>query len=169
MLACTAATWHEAGVFDLDYVMLSGLLGIPGFSGDLAELSPEIRKEIADYISFYKENREFFVDSHSFLLTEPDDKIMDYEKYLTFQLQGNRTTDSLVFVFSHGASRRGVRRFRLQELDSEKMYRVKKLFAADSEEYLQRGADLMQYGLKAVTPENQHVRHIAALYQISEA
>ena len=169
VLAATAATWYEAGVFDLDYVMLSGILGIPGFSGDLAELTPEIRKQIAEYVSFYKEKREFFVNSHVFLLTEPNDKIMDYEKYMTFQLQGDQTTESLVFVFSHGASRRGIRRFRLQDLDPAKMYRVRKLFTENPEEVLQSGADLMRYGLKAVTPENQHVCHIAALYQISEA
>lgn len=169
VLAATAATWYEAGVFDLDYVMLSGILGIPGFSGDLAELTPEIRKQIAEYISFYKEKREFFVNSHVFLLTEPNDKIMDYEKYMTFQLQGDQTTESLVFVFSHGASRRGIRRFRLQDLNPAKMYRVRKLFTENPEEVLQSGADLMRYGLKAVTPENQHVCRIAALYQISEA
>ena len=83
-------------------------------------------------------------------------------------MQGDQTTDSLLFVFSDGASRRSVRNFRLQELDPAKNYRVKKLFAADADELIQSGADLMRYGVKTILLENQHVHHTAGLYQISE-
>lgn len=168
VLACAAATWDEAALFDLDYVMISGLLGIPGFSGELAEFDPEMRTKIAKYVRFYKENREFFTDSHVFLLTPPDNKATDYEKYLVFQMQDDKTTDSLLFVFSNSASRRAVRNFRLQELDPAKKYRVKKLFDDSAEETVQSGADLMRFGVKTVLPENQHVRHIAGLYRVSE-
>ena len=92
---------------------------------------------------------------------------MDYEKYLAFQMQGDETTDSLLFVFGHGASRRAVRNFRLQDLDPARNYRVKKLFDAESGEVIQSGAELMRYGVKTMLPENQHVRHTAGLYQIS--
>ena len=168
VLACAAATWDEAALFDLNYVMISGLLGIPGFSGELAEFSPEIKNKIASYVTFYKENRNFFVDSHVFMLTYPDSRISDYEKYIAFQMQGDRTTDSLVFVFSNSFSRRAVRNFRLQDLNPEKQYCVKRLFAADSEECIQSGAELMRHGVKTVLPENQHIRHIAGLYQVTE-
>ena len=168
VLACSAATWDEAALFDLNYVMLSGLLGNPGFSGELAEFEPEIKQKIKSYVSFYKENRKFFVDSHVFMLTYPDSRISDYEKYLAFQMQGDQTADSLVFVFSNSFSRRAVRNFRLQDLNPEKKYLVKKLFSAGSEERIQSGADLMRYGLKTILPENQHVRHTAGLYQVTE-
>ena len=168
VFACTAATWDEAALFDLDYVMISGLLGNPGFSGELAEFSPEMKKKIGSYVSFYKKNRKFFVNSHVFMLTYPDEKISDYEKYLAFQMQGDQTRDSLVFVFTNSFTRRSVRNFRLYDLDPEKRYSVTRLFSTDSEERIQSGADLMRYGLKSVFPENQHIRHAAGLYQIKE-
>ena len=55
VLACAAATWDEAALFDLKYVMLSGLLGIPGFSGELADFEHGIRQKIAAYVQFYKD------------------------------------------------------------------------------------------------------------------
>ena len=71
-------------------------------------------------------------------------------------------------MFSNSFSRRSVRNFRLQDLNPEKQYRVKRLFAADSEECIQSGAELMRHGVKTVLPENQHIRHIAGLYQVTE-
>ena len=168
VLASLAGTWDEAAIFDLNYVMISGLLGIPGFSGDLAELSPEVRTRIREYIDFYKQNRRDIVDSHCYLLTPPDDKITDYEKYVVFQMQKKSSADSLVFVFSNGYSRRGARSFAMQNLDPAKKYQVKKLFSATEESTVMSGDELMRYGIPTVTPENQHVRHLAALYSVCE-
>ncbi|MBE6373312.1 MAG: alpha-galactosidase [Lentisphaerae bacterium] len=168
VLACAAATWDEAALFDLKYAMLSGLLGIPGFSGELADFDPEIRRKIAAYVRFYKDNRKFFADSHVFLLTPPDSTVTDYENYLAFQLQADDSSDSLLFVFTNGHSRRAVRNFRLLDLDPEAEYRVTPLFEADAAETVQKGAVLMDYGVKTSLPENQHVRHLAGLYKISK-
>ena len=168
VLACAAATWDEAALFDLKYAMLSGLLGIPGFSGELADFEPEIRQKIAAYVQFYKDNRKFFADSHVFLLTSPDSKVTDYENYLAFQLQADDSSDSLLFVFTNGHSRRAVRNFRLLDLDPEAEYRVTPLFEADAAETVQKGVALMDYGVKTSLPENQHVRHLAGLYKISK-
>ena len=168
VLACAAATWDEAALFDLKYAMLSGLLGIPGFSGELADFEPEIRQKIAAYVRFYKDNRKFFADSHVFLLTPPDSKVTDYENYLAFQLQADDSSDSLLFVFTNGHSRRSVRNFRLLELDPEADYCVTPLFEPDAAETVQKGAALMDYGVKTSLPENQHIRHLAALYKISK-
>ena len=166
VLASLAGTWDEAAIFDLDYIMISGLLGIPGFSGDLAELSPEVKKRIGEYIDFYKENREEIINAHCYLLTPPDNKITDYEKYIAFQLQKQNVDDSLVFVFSNGHSRRGARSFPLHNLEAGKNYIIKKLFSNSEENITMTGADLMNYGIPTVTPENQHVRHTAALYLV---
>ena len=169
VLACNAGTWDEAGLYDLDYVMTSGLLGIPGFSGELAELPDEVKAKAAEYIEFYKKNRKFIADSHVYLLTPPEDKIVDYEKYAAFQMQHGDCRDSLVFVFSNGASRRGLRNFRLNNLDENANYRIRKLFSEDAEETVVSGRELMTFGLTVSTPENQHIRHTSALYQLTKA
>ena len=168
VLACAAATWDEAALFDLNYVMISGLLGIPGFSGELADFEPEIRQKIAAYVRYYKDNRRFFADSHVFLLTPPDDGVTDYENYLAFQMQADDCPDSLLFVFSNSFSRRSVRNFRLKDLDPAAEYRIVKLFAENEPERTASGAELMQYGVTAELPENQHIRHTAGLYRISK-
>ena len=168
VLACAAATWDTANLFDVDYVMTSALLGIPGFSGELAELDEDIQTRIAQYIAFYKENRDFISNSHCFLLTPPSDKVTDFEKYYAFQLQKHNATDSLVFVFSNPSSRRSLRSFRLNNLYNDRRYNVSRLFAADDESYDISGAELTEYGLRSATIENQHIHHTAALYYIKE-
>ena len=167
VLACAAATWDEAALFNLNYVMISGLLGIPGFSGELADFDPEIRKKIAEYVQYYKENRQFFTNSHVFLLTAPDSKLSDYENYLVFQMQADECDDSLLFVFTNGFSRRAVRNFRLQGLDPAANYKVKALFDPEAQEKVQSGSELLQYGVKTEFTEFMHVRHQAKLYRIS--
>ena len=171
VLACAAATWDEAALFDLKYVMLSGLLGIPGFSGELADFSAEIRRKIAAYVQFYKDNRRFFTDSHVFLLTPPDSRVTDYESYLAFQMQADDSSDSLLFVFSNGYSRRAVRSFRLHDLEPEADYRVSPLFEAGNaaEPVVCKGKFLMDYGVRTSLPESMHIRHAAALYKVSKA
>ncbi|MBQ9337285.1 MAG: alpha-galactosidase [Lentisphaeria bacterium] len=166
VLACASATWDEAALFDLKYVMISGLLGIPGFSGELADFEPEMRRKMAAYIDFYKANRKLFSDSHVFLLTPPDSKVTDYENYLVFQMQADESDESLLFVFSNGASRRSVRNFRLRGLDPAASYRVETLFDENAGAETRSGADLMRYGVRTELPENQHVRHTAGLYRI---
>lgn len=168
VLACAAATWDEAALFELKYVMLSGLLGVPGFSGDLAALSSETRKKIAEYVRFYRENRRFFVDSHVFLLTPQDSSgVTDYENYLAVQMQSDDSSDSLIFVFTNSASRRALRRFRLLNLDPEGTYCVTSLFEGEKEEFIQTSAELLRYGVESWIPENQHIRHSAKLYKIT--
>ena len=48
----------------------------------------------------------------------------------------------------------------------QKNYIIKKLFSNSEENITMTGADLMNYGIPTVTPENQHVRHTAALYLV---
>ncbi|MBR2425300.1 MAG: alpha-galactosidase [Lentisphaeria bacterium] len=167
VLADAAGTWDEAALFNLDYVMISGLLGIPGFSGDLAEFDAGMKKKMAVYIQYYKDNRKFFTDSHVYLLTAPDSSVTDYEKYMVFQMQSDVCDDSLLFVFTNGYSRRAMRNFRLLGLDPAADYRIETLFSDGEEELVQSGADLMSYGLKTQFPEYMHVRHQAKLYRIT--
>lgn len=168
VMACAAATWDEAGLFDVDYVMTSALLGIPGFSGELAELPQEVQSRLAEYVAFYKENRDFISNAHCYLLTPPADKVTDYEKYYAFQMQKHDASDSLVYVFTNPSSRRALRSFRLHNLKSDKMYRINCPFAAENETIEISGRELMEYGLTAFIPENQHSHHAAALYSVKE-
>ena len=82
--------------------------------------------------------------------------------------QADDSSDSLLFVFTNGHSRRAVRNFRLLELDPDADYRVTPLFEPDAAETVRKGSALMDYGVKTVFPENQHVRHLAGLYKISK-
>ena len=168
VLASAAATWDIAGIYDVDYVMTSALLGIPGFSGDLAELGDDIQERIAEYVDFYKKHRDFISNAHCYLLTPPSDKVTDYEKYYAFQMQKHDSADSLIYVFSNPSSRRGLRSFRLNGLNADKKYSVRRLFAENDEAAEVSGSELMAYGIRAVTPENQHVHHTAALYMVKE-
>jgi len=170
VLACTAATWDEASLFNLNFVMLSGLFGVPGFSGDLATLDPQILKKIAVYVRFYKENRELLLNSHIYPLTPPG-PIADYENFLVFQVQSNDNLSSLLFVFSNSSSRRCVRHFRLQGLEPGCRYRAEKLFPETVEQagcIIKTGTELLQFGLEISIEENMHIRHTAALYRISQ-
>ena len=167
VLACTAATWDEAALFELDYVMLSGMLGVPGFSGELADFPPETRRKIAKYVQYYKEHRRAFIDSHVFLLTPPGSSVTDYENGLAFQMQRDDGENSLLFVFACGFTDRWVRNCRLCELDPEAEYRVRAPFDPDAGEVVRKGVELMRYGVTAEFPANKHVRHQAKLYEIT--
>lgn len=169
VLACAAATWDEAQLFNLRYVMISALLGIPGFTGELAEFSPEMLDKIAAYVSFYKRYREFFVKSAVRMLTAADDSVTDYEKYLAFQMQDHEKEDSLVFVFTNPASHRAVRNFRLSNLSADKKYRVEQLFGDQTSPatVILPGSQLMKYGMPTYFAINQHIRHRAALYRVT--
>ena len=169
VLTCGAATWDEAQLISLRYVMISALLGIPGFTGELAEFSPEMLDKIAAYVKFYKNYRAFFTKSAVRMLTPADNKVTDYEKYLAFQMQDHEKEDSLVFVFSNPSSHRSVRNFRLSNLSPEKKYRVEQLFAGYpmQQTMILSGEQLMKYGMPTVLIANQHVRHSAALYRVT--
>ena len=168
VLGCTSASWDEGALFDVDFIMSSALLGVPGFSGDLAGLAPEILDRYAEYIAFYKENREFFVNSLVYQLNFnyiPED---DCGNILAFQMQGGGSSDSLVFAYSSGFSRRDRRRFKLHALIPDKTYRVTRLFAKEEETSTASGADLMQYGADCSFIPSNFVRHSGTIYKITE-
>ena len=169
VLACTAASWEECAVFEADFVLNSAMTGIPGFTGDLAALDPEILKMYAERVRFYKENRDFFTGSHLYSLTPVGGKLTGDDSYIVFQMQSCGNSDSLVFVFSNASSRRAVRRFRLQGLDRDRSYKVEKLFTADPESVIVSGAELTDYGLCTKLAESMHIRYASAVYRVREA
>ena len=166
VLACAAATWDEAALFPLDYVLISGLLGVPGFSGELADFPPKTLARFAEIVAFYKEHRDFFVRSQVVPLTPDDVPLTDYEALFAFQMQSDAAPDTLLFAFTNGFTRKARRAFRLLDLDPDRPYRVQQLFTPDAPETRLDGRQLMQYGLVVQFPESQHLRHAAALYRI---
>lgn len=166
VLAGTSATWDEGAIFNADFVMSSVLLGIPCFTGDIAGLPQEVRSLYAKYISFYKENRNFFVNSHVYQLNFRYLPMTDYENYLAFQMQSADQDKSLVFVYTSSLTRREERRFKLFNLAPEKSYTVKQLFGKDDNEVVMTGKELMKYGINCSFSPSLFIRHRAAIYQI---
>ena len=167
VLAGTSASWDEGAVFNADFVMSSVLLGVPGFTGDIAALPPEVRKLYAKYIAFYKENRKFFINSHVWQLNFSYQPMTDYENYQAFQMQEHDKDKSLVFVYTSSLTRREGRRFKLFNLDPEKTYTVKQLFCDGNESCISiSGKELMEYGLNCMFSPSLFIRHRAAIYQI---
>ena len=167
IMACTGASWESAGLFDLDYVAVSALLGIPAFSGDLAGLDQTCKTAFAKAISFYKENREFFVKSVVHLLTPPPSAITDYEEIAVMQMQDLEKTDSLVFAFTHGCARISFRNFRLKELNPDCKYHVKSIFGVKEANYVVSGKELMECGIRFEVPDMHIQPYSAALYQVT--
>ena len=166
VLAGTSATWDEGAIFNADFVMSSVLLGVPCFTGDIAGLPQDVRDLYAKYISFYKENRKFFVNSHVYQLNFRYLPMTDYENYLAFQMQDADQDKSLVFVYTSSLTRREERRFKLFNLDPEKNYTVKQIFGKEDNEVVMTGKELMKYGINSSFSPSLFIRHRAAIYQI---
>ena len=168
VMACAGASWDSAILCNLDFVLISSMLGILSFSGDIAGLDSEARKMMAEAAEYYKNNREFFRKSCVHLLTPPSSTVTDYENIAVLQMQSCAKSDSLVFVFSYGSSRIAMRKFRMKDLEPDAEYTVKKLFSADSCEYNVSGRELMEYGIKAELVDMHIQPHSAALYEVTK-
>jgi len=166
VLACGAATWDEGALFNLNYVMLSVLFGIPGFTGDLAGFDDAMLAKIAKYVAFYKANRSMLYRSHTHLLT-PAEPIRCYENNIAFQVQSEDETQSLLFAYSHSASRRTLRNFRLKDLDPKKTYQIERIFPESSLRFSASGESLMANGAEIALETNMHIRYVAALYRVT--
>ncbi len=168
VMAGTSSSWDEGALFNVNFVMSSALLGIPGFTGDIAGLPQEVRDVYAKYVAFYKENRKLFLNSHVYQLNFRYLPMSDNENILAFQMQEHAGDNSLIFVFTSGLTRRDRRRFKLQNLDPEKNYSVKKLFCTEEvQETSISGRELMKYGIDCELQTAMHIRHRAAIYQVS--
>ncbi len=168
VMACTGACWDSGTICNLDFVLLSNLLGVPSFSGDIAGLTEEAKQLAAEITDFYKKNRDFFVTSCVHLLTAPASSINDCEDIAVMQMQESNGTDSLVFAFSCGSCRMAVRNFRLKDLHPAKSYKVRRLFNEHKCEYSVSGRELMEYGIKVEFVDMHIQTQSAALYQVTE-
>ena len=166
VLGCTGASWDEAALFNVNFIMSSALLGIPGFTGNLADMPDSVLDLYSKYIAFYKENRKFFIDSHVWQLNFKYSEMAENENIMAFQMQGKENDTSLVFAFSNAITRRDSRRFKLYGLDPHKNYQVKLLFGENENTTLQTGADLMKYGINCTFDACNFMRHSGVIYQV---
>ena len=63
------ATWWRAETVNVGFALAAALPGMPGLSGDLAGLSPELRQEVARWTALWKENRIWLRHAVAHLLT----------------------------------------------------------------------------------------------------
>lgn len=124
VLAPGGALWDPAERVDLGFALLAVMPGMLGFSGDLAGLTPDQRRQAAESVAFYKRWRRFIVGAVGHLLTPP--MPMDCrEGWIGFQLQRPDGDVSLVFLFRLGNAG-APPPLRLYGLDPRKTYAVQR-------------------------------------------
>ena len=144
------AGWQAAEVMDFDFAAISALSGVYGLSGDLLNLSKEMKTRLIAYNGFYKTWRKFITASMMHFLTPPR-PIEERSGWIAFQMQNLTRDTSLVFAyFLSRFSSQGQYgdRFQLFNLDPGATYRVKTLLPAESDTHIFRGEELLIKGLE---------------------
>jgi alpha-galactosidase len=98
VLTPTAATWEFSITTDIDFAVRASMMGMLGFSGDLAGLSGQDLSRLQSHVQYYKKWRQFIAASKAFMLTSPRLQ-KDNQGWVVIQLQNKGRTTSLVFVF----------------------------------------------------------------------
>jgi len=99
VLTPSGGGWDNAIQADVDFICRVALPGIFGLSGDLIGLTEEIRIQLRNAITFYKEWREFIQSAVCHLLT-PIRDIDDRSGWVAFQLQNpSQLGAMLIFVY----------------------------------------------------------------------
>ena len=167
LFSCAAATWDEAAIFPLHYVMLSAFIGFPGFSGDIAALPDDIQEDVKDYIDLFKANRDWLAKAHVTPLTNFG-SFFDYNEYLVFQITSQDARHNWVLVFTNGMSRRSYHKFKLKGLKADQDYTLSQLRPKSEEPQLSlTGKELMDFGAPAHFKENMHIRFDAVLLEVT--
>lgn len=151
------ATWNMAEMVDVDFLLISALPGILGFSGDLVNVPAQTRTRIRWFVDFFKHWRCFLSTSVAHLLTPPC-PITDRAGWTAVQLQSPETTTSLVFAYhlpNDGVTRR---RFPLYALHPEKRYAVRAESPDGNTAGVAVGSALMRDGVEVASPFQQHAR-----------
>jgi len=142
------ALWNCYESSSIDFLLSSALVGMLGFSGDIAGLDDEQKKTIKWYVDFYKKWRTFITASAGHLLT-PVQPINSRRGLIAFQLQNTESTESIVFAFmlvvNDGQLTHSLP---LRNLVPEAEYIVEKNSLEKSEKCTMTGADLLTNGLQ---------------------
>jgi alpha-galactosidase len=136
--------WDPAETVDLNFSLIAAMPGMMGLSGDLAGLTTQHRARIAGAVAFHKTWRRSIAASVGHLLTPPE-PLTRREGWIGFQLQ--KDDDSIVCVYRLGNAG-APPPMRLQSLDPDASYTVRRGFGADLPVEKSSGSDLMRDGLR---------------------
>jgi alpha-galactosidase len=139
------ATWHRAETVDIGFALAAAMPGLLGLSGNLAGLAPELRQEIAQWGSLWKQNREWLRHCHAHLLT-PVRPLQDNTGWAAFEFADPDHAMVLAFRLNDlGDSYPAVPR----SLDPAATYQVHWL--DDRPDGVRHGSDLLANGLDCRT------------------
>jgi len=130
---------------NLDFLCRVCEIGMLGFSGDIASLTPEMMARLQFHIGWYKANRESIVRSSTRLLTPPL-PVPNDSGWVGLQASDAKTGTHRIFVFRLEAPEAS-RRFLLEGLEPVKTY---KIISQDGVLSPPRtGRELMETGIEA--------------------
>jgi hypothetical protein len=92
------ATWDPAQTVPLDQSLVNGMLGIPGFGGNLVSLAPEHKARLRAANDFYKTHRAALARSVARPLT-PIRLVNEHRGWVAFQLTDEQTDTHFLYVF----------------------------------------------------------------------
>jgi alpha-galactosidase len=163
-----SATWNCYESASPDFVMLSALPGMLGFTSDIAGLSERTKAVLRRYVDFYKSKRNFFLNSACHLLTGIK-RLGDRDGWTALQLQSPDARENMVFVYHRNDDGQTLRRIALRGLDLAAAYRVTRPvnFEGAPVETL-TGAALMTEGLAAQISYDMHGAPKALLFSVEK-
>lgn len=153
------ATWAPSMTCDIDFAARVALCGMPGFSGDLAGLTADMKQRLRHHVQFYKQWRAFIAGSVAHLLTPPAAR-QDGAGWVAIQLQHPDQPASLLFVYRLDDIN-ATRVFCLRGLDAGQTYAVTD-DAGNAAREPASGDSLMRAGLAVSLP----AKHTAAVLVI---
>lgn len=140
------ATWYRTETVDIGFALATAMPGMMGFSGNLADLAPEVRQDVARWAGLWKENRIWLRHSQAHLLT-PVHPLLDDTGWAAFEYAD--ADHALVLAFRlHDL----VSRFqsRLRSVDPNARYSVRWLDGREPE--TRSGQELLSEGLAFRVP-----------------
>ena len=159
------ATWERFENIHIDSVMVYAMMGMMGFSGDLAGLSPPILERMKKHVELYKSHREMICRSIVHLLT-PVRPVQDLSGWAGFQFYDADSTASLVFVYHYRGDLETTRHFKLMSLEPGTVYSIERIDAEDGVKTEQKGDVLMEQGLRTVIESRSAGGIETALYTV---
>ena len=146
VVACPLCSdWSDVSLLDIEFVVMTAMTGVLGFSGDIASLTESNRQIILKLVNFYKQWREFIYSSRVTPLTAPK-HITNKKGWTALLISPPEADKFLVFIFKLTDANPAAS-FRLPGLDRDGMYNVSQY---GKEDYNISGAELTDHGLEVI-------------------
>ncbi|MEN6520580.1 MAG: glycoside hydrolase family 36 protein [Armatimonadota bacterium] len=100
LVLCPAtATADKVSSYHIDFALRAGMTGVMGIAGNIAGLDSKMRGLLAEYVAFYKDNREFIQNSIAIPLT-PIEPLDNRRGISVIQLSDRNFKRSMLFVYN---------------------------------------------------------------------